>query len=507
MNAKNRLTEACSSLISIRCWSKHLCILLLLSTLSGCRNEEISSDVSLQAFAQYLNVRIPTLMRYYNIPGANIAIIKKGRIVWMDAYGFADLEKGRKMAIGDYCRVESISKSVTAWGVMKLVDEGKIELDKPIVAYLKSWKLPDSRFSEDKITIRQLLSQSSGMPLGTIGVRYAPTEDKPSLREILSRDAVLFQEPGISFSYSNTGFILLELLIEEVTGQAFAAYMQKEVLLPLGMRNSSFVWNRDWSHQIPIGYNSAGKPIPAYVYPDKAAGGLFATVGDVAKFVSAGMPHFSMNGIDVLSTQSIDKLYTSMTDLSGYYQLVFDAYGLGHFIEFLPPTMMKSISHGGQGSGWMTHFQAVPKTGDGIVILTNSQRSWPFFAYVLTDWANWNGFSSIGMGKIVVWARVLWALTGVLFLMGFYQIGRLVKGIVSGTRRLAPFSKIDQVYRLGQTILFILISTGLWWMLSQDYFFLFSVFPIASNSMVVSIFVVASALLLSALFPVRVFKP
>lgn len=289
-------------------------------------------------------------MKDYDIPGVNIALVKRGEIIWSKAYGYADLEEGRKMTTDTYCRVESISKPVTAWGVMKLVEQGKVELDKPVELYIKNWEFPESEFSEKNVTVRQLLSNNAGMPLGTIGVRYSPKEDIPSLEEYLSNDAILKQEPGLSFSYSNTGFNLLELLIEEVTGRDFAEYMAEEVLIPLGMYNSSFTWGEELDPAIPNGYDLNGNPIPVYIYPDKAAGGLFACVEDIATFITAGMTNFSRTGHEVLNAQSINKLYTPMVEIPGFYGLAFDSYGLGHFIESLS-NGKKAVSHGGQGSG------------------------------------------------------------------------------------------------------------------------------------------------------------
>ena len=195
---------------------------------------------SINEFTNYLDRHITELMKSYEIPGVNIALIQEGGIIWSKAYGYADLEQGRKMTIDAICRVESISKSVTAWGLMKLVEQGKVKLDDPVQQYIKGWSFPETEFSEEDITIRQLLSHTAGMPLGSIGVHYAPESEKPSLEESLFEEAQLIKEPGSSFLYSNVGFKLLELLIEEVTGREFAEYMEKEVLKPLGMDNSSF---------------------------------------------------------------------------------------------------------------------------------------------------------------------------------------------------------------------------------------------------------------------------
>ncbi|MGE5528469.1 MAG: serine hydrolase domain-containing protein [Patescibacteria group bacterium] len=453
-----------------------------------------------ESITNRLEARIPVLMKTYGIPGVSLALIQQGKTVWSQAYGYADLGTRRKMTVDTHCRVESISKSVTAWGIMKLVEQGQIELDKPVGTYIKNWVFPESRFSAENVTVRRLLSHNAGMPLGTIGVRYAPGGEIPSLEESLTKEAVLRQEPGSSFSYSNTGFDLLELLIEEVTGRDFAEYMAAEVLSPLGMRNSSFVWSEDLTPAVPDGHDVQGNPIPVYVYPGKASGGLFATVGDIAAFVAAGMPSFARERHEVLSDRSIRELHAPMVKLTGYYGLAFDAYGLGHFIEKLSDGKT-AVAHGGQGSGWMTHFHFVPETGDGIVILTNSQRSWPFFAHVLSDWARWNGLPPLGMERILLATRMLWAAIGLLFALALWQIWRLGKGLAAGRRRLAPLAKASRLPRATEGCLAAALGAGLWWAANQDYLFISAVFPRTIGWLGCSLLLAAIVLLLSGLCP------
>ena len=453
---------------------------------------------SLEKFTAHLDDYIPALMQDYSIPGVSIALIQEGQTVWSNAYGYADIETERSMTTDTYCRVESISKSVTAWAIMKLVEQGLVELDRPVKEYIKSWEFPKSDFSVDQVTVRELLSHTSGMPLGDIFERYSPEVKIPSLKESLTKQAIPIQEPGRSFVYSNTGYNLLELLIEEVTGRDFAAFMEEEVLVPLKMHNSSFTWSGDLTPPVPVGYGLKGRPIPVYVYPEKASGGLFATVGDIAAFVSAGMYRFVEQS--VLTSESIDKLYTPAVEDIGVYSLIFDGYGLGYYFEELSNGRL-SVANGGQGGGVMTFFQAVPETGDGIVILTNSQRSWPFFALLLTDWARWNGADSIGMGKIVIAQKALWILIGMLWFSVVYQVLRLVLGCIAGKRFFTPSWKKFELFRLIQGITAIVLLAGVLWCNSQDYLFISAVFPVVSGWLGLAVLFLALALLCSALCP------
>ena len=454
----------------------------------------------LVAFTEYLDGRIALLMAQYGVPGVSIALVRGGKLAWSGAYGYADLEHGRKMTVDAVFRVESISKSVTAWGVMKLVQQGLVSLDDPVQQYLGDWKLPESAYSEQKVTIRRLLSNSAGMPLGTIGEEYSPQSDMPSLQETLAIEARLVHEPGSGFFYSNAGFHLLELLVEEVTGRDFAEYMAEEVLIPLDMHNSAFAWNETLKAAIPTGYDLQGNPVPVYVYPAKASGGLLATVEDIARFVSAGMagPYYEDHG--VLEQESIRELYMPEIDVPGLLGAVADAYGLGYFLENLSDGR-QAVWHGGQGHGWMSHFHAVPETGNGIVILTNSQRSWPLIAQVLNDWARWNGFNSVKMGRITYATTALRVLTGIVVLVSLLQMFLLVRGLRSGTRRFAPLSGNHRKVRLLQVVLGTAVIAALAWSAAQPYLMVSSIFPATAGWAGGSFFVLAVIAVLSALVP------
>jgi hypothetical protein len=184
-----------------------------------------------------------------------------------------------------------------------------------------------------------------------------------------------------------------------------------------------------------------------------------------------------------------ETLYTPQVRRIGIYGLVFEAYGAGHYIETLP-NGLPSVAHGGQGKGIMTHFHAVPETGDAIVILTNSQRSWPFISIVLSDWARWRSFPSVGMGRIV-WAHLgLSAVIGMLFSASILVAVELIRAYRSQQRirlRLLRFN-----------IAFVLLGTVAY-SASQEYLFISSVFPSLTVWLGGGVLTFSIVLLLSAL--------
>jgi hypothetical protein len=173
--------------------------------------------------------------------------------------------------------------------------------------------------------------------------------------------------------------------------------------------------------------------------------------------------------------------------------LIFEAYGFGHYIEKLPNGML-SVSHGGQGNGIMTHLQAVPETGDAIVLLTNSQRSWPFIAYVLSDWAQWRGFPSVGMGRIIWGHYGLCVVIGMLVSASLLVILELVSTFYQQKRTGFRLLRVSAA----SILLGILI-----WCACQEYLFITSVFPILSVWLGGAVFVFSIVLLLSVVLPQR----
>jgi CubicO group peptidase (beta-lactamase class C family) len=475
-------------------------MLLGLAGIGGCTREAVEPGAPLDRFVERLDHRIPQLMERYRVPGIAIAVLQGGEPVWSAAYGSADEQEGRPMTLETVFRAESISKAVTAWGVMRLVEQGRVGLDDPIGMYLGGWTLPESGYAEEGVTLRRLLSNSAGMPLGTVGpgVQYPPGSDMRPLRDYLTHEARLEREPGSAFAYSNVGFNLLEVVVEEVTGRDFAEYMADEVLLPLGMRSSSFEWSAFVDHRIATGHDLRGHPVPPYVYPARASGGLFTTVEDIARFVGAGMSD-ARNGA-VLGREGIRALASPQVAVSGIFAVVADAYGFGHFLdERLGDPRVVWV--GGQGNGWMTDFHAAPESGDAIVILTNSQRSWPLMSQVLIEWARWSGVGSVKWARIAYGVAALWVIVGVVILAVLWQVGRLTRGLRRGERRWAPLSRDSLLPRavLGAsaTVCVALLA----WSAAQPYLMVSSVFPGVAGCAGASFMALAAVALASALVP------
>ncbi len=390
------------------------------------------------------------------VAGAVVVLIEGGAPVWTEAFGMADPATSRAMRTDTLFRVESISKPVTAWGAMRLAETGRIDLDAPIGPCLARWSPPEA---VRKVTPRMLLSHTAGIGLGDFTARYPPNGTRPDLPTHIAQDVTLIAAPGSGFSYSDTGYNLMELVVEDCTGENFAAFMKREVLAPLGMTGASFDWT---GAEMPVGHDLRGRPGAPYVYPGRASGGLHATAADIARFAVAGMEGAEQ---PVLSPEGVAALYRPQVAVGGLFGFAAEGYGLGHFTEVLSDGRA-AVWHGGQGHGWMSHMHIVPETGDGIVILSNSQRAWPLFAALLRDWSESLDVAPVGMTR-VLWAERLARLGIGLGLL----VGALSAWMARRPGRRAGFARVAAGGIGAAMILWPL------WAAAQDYLFLFSILP------------------------------
>jgi CubicO group peptidase (beta-lactamase class C family) len=209
-------------------------------------------------------------MHYYGIRGLSIAVIHDYKIEWAKGYGWADDSSKTPVTAQTLFQAASISKSLNGVGVLKLAQEGRVDLYADINQYLASWKFPYDAVSKNKkISTVQLLCHEAGLNVhGFAG--YARNEALPTIIQILdgtppANSAAIrsMQEPGLGSVYSGGGITISQLIVMDITHQPYAQYMQDEVLKPLGMTNSSYEQpNRGNPALLSTGYNMNGQEIP-----------------------------------------------------------------------------------------------------------------------------------------------------------------------------------------------------------------------------------------------------
>lgn len=355
-----------------------------------------SNSVSQKEYLIELDKKIPAWLDEFIVPGAAIALIENGEVILQKGYGFADLKKNTKIDNQTGFNIGSISKTIAAWGVMKLVEEGKIELDSPAEKYLTRWHLPESEYDVNGVTIRRLLSHTAGLSLhGYPG--WSPNDTLPSIEESLSGknngpgDVRIIMEPGTKWKYSGGGFTILQLIIEEVTGQKFADYMQAEVLNPLGMKNSSYTIDAKILGASSLEHNGYGEVIPYELFTAEAAAGLHTTIEDFAIFAQVSLNISSTSGVQQsILKQSTLELMTSPAPASN------GRYGLGYQIDSIQNSQAVLVGHRGANTGWHAYLRVNQKTGDGFAMITNGGSGANIYRQAYCDWIDWKLNVSLG---------------------------------------------------------------------------------------------------------------
>ena len=180
-------------------------------------------------------------MELIGIPGMSVAVIKDGEIIFKNGYGVEVIEEARPMTADSVSAIGSVTKTFTTIAIMQLVEKGLINLEDKVIDYLPWFRTLEKKKS-DIISIAMILSNSSGLPTNAPGFTWIIEDigefSALEIAKSLASEKLLF-EPGVSFKYSNSGFILAGLIIEKLSGLKYADYISKNILRPLGMTNSS----------------------------------------------------------------------------------------------------------------------------------------------------------------------------------------------------------------------------------------------------------------------------
>jgi CubicO group peptidase (beta-lactamase class C family) len=316
-------------------------------------------------------------------PGLAVALVCHGRTSWAAGYGVADRANGQLVTPATRFAAASVSKPVTAWGVLRLVEQGRIGLDEPVAGHLRRWCPPSSPFQADGITVRRLLSHTAGLSVHgyagqTLDRPLPPIEASLSGEAGGSFPGELLDAPGRQWLYSGGGYSVLQLLVEELTGRPFADVMQTEILDTLGMTTSSFHWRRTPATASP--HDAHGRRVPDFAFTEQAAAGLVTTASDLTRFVAAALPGPAGEppGRGVLSPAGVRLALTAAPGTEGRWGL---GYGVG-----LLPSDDRLAYHEGANRGWRAGLALLPDRRMGIVVLANSDAGSAPINAVVQQW-------------------------------------------------------------------------------------------------------------------------
>lgn len=323
-----------------------------------------------QDIENQLDSYIESYLDEYQVPGTSIAIIHKNKVFYTKSWGITG-ESEEKVTTETPFTIGSISKSLTGLAIMKLIDDNIIELDDPVQKHLPWFKLKDKQ-EVAQITIKHLLTQSSGFSTYTgLSISDKESKDTDSIKnnvESLS-NVTLTALPGEKHQYSNANFLILGALIEEVTNQTYAEYLEQNVFNPLGMKKSAADYETAYEKGYLSGYQSwFGLPLKSSVTYDNGGapyGYIAASVEDLVQYIKF-LSGKDFN--DFLSDHSKNQYLTPhiQTGENRYY-------GLGIRISN-PDSLDKMIWHSGSTPDSHAEMFYIPSTDWGGVILTNKNN-------------------------------------------------------------------------------------------------------------------------------------
>lgn len=312
--------------------------------------------------AAFMRAAVEHLER--NPGNAALVLIEDGKVAGEHYAGKDPVNRDTVFAVA------SLSKWLAAWGVMVLVQDGRVDLDRPVSEYLTRWKLPDSQHDNSGVTVRRLLSHTAGLTDGLGWGDYQPDERVPTLEQSLAaprassgEDVTIAvgREPGSAWQYSGGGYLILELLVEEVSGRSFDAFMREAVFQPLGMSRSTYEYLGDVEGSAKS-YDRSGQPATMYRYASRAATALNTSAGDLTRFVLAQLPGASGRP---LAQETIDAMRAPHASSMGA-----DVWGLG-VILYAPTDDDFVYGHdGGNEPAINATARVNPATGDAIVALS-----------------------------------------------------------------------------------------------------------------------------------------
>ena len=323
--------------------------------------------------------------------GVSVAIMERGEFVLSDAMGVADRAQNRAVDRKTRFNIGSVSKMFATVAILLLVDEGKVALDAPVTRYLPEFTMTDARFRD--ITLRMLLNHSSGLPGTTVFIGFEPDATVHRLLLDTLKRSRLKHTPGAMSMYCNDGFTLAEMVVEQVTGRKFVAFLGERVFAPLSMTNTTTSLGESGGTNVAEYYEAtSGKKYPREVVPVYATGGFSSTAEDLCRFGDSLMA----GGRNLLSPASLQELYrwqpapftSGLREGKWYGQVGWDySTQIG---SSNGSTGIQVFAKGGNSGFYSANLQILPTEKMVIAMITSGKASGdkltePILAGVLTD--------------------------------------------------------------------------------------------------------------------------
>jgi CubicO group peptidase (beta-lactamase class C family) len=312
-------------------------------------------------------------MASHKVPGFSIALIDQGELAWAKGYGVLEAGGDEVVTNETLFQAASISKLVTAMVACRLVEAGLLDLDVDVNQQLRSWQLPKSKHTQErKVTLRGMLSHTSGLgPSGYPG--YRAGEPLPTLKQILDgkppakrKPVRVVQVPGTGFLYSGGAYMVIQQMIEDVTGRPLADLAQEWIFDKLGMTHSTFdsLLPEAYIPQAATAHRRDGEPVPGkwHIYPEQATASLWSTPSDLARLAVEVLKCAKGESNLVLSTEMTRQMLTPQVSWIGLGFPIIEEDGTTKF------------EHPGWNEGFFSLLVACLDTGQGLVWMANGAK-------------------------------------------------------------------------------------------------------------------------------------
>jgi len=343
-----------------------LVIFILFVLFGGCMQRSHYTPADAEEIK--INNYLQAVVDRQQIPGLTVAATRNDSVVYVGAFGFRNIETKEPMKATYDFHWASVSKTFVATSIVQLVEKGKIKLDEKLIFYLPYFKQKDDDYK--LITIRQMLNHTSGIGDVEDYEWDRPQNDDGAPERFvrsLENDKMLFN-PGTDWSYSNTAYEILGVLITTVSGMPFESYVKENILTPLGMTNSSFIYPEIPDSLRVSGNLWAGKPIVSKIYPynkiHAPSSTLNSNVLEMTHYAMANLHRGKYKDVQILNDSSYDLLWTNSVNLKDK-----PAVGVSWFLD--EHRGLKTMSHGGADTGFRSFLLLVPEKNISVMVACN----------------------------------------------------------------------------------------------------------------------------------------
>lgn len=297
-------------------------------------------------------------------PSMAVAVAVDGKVVFEDAFGWANIDKQIKADEHTMYSLASISKPITATGLMILVERGLIDLDKPVNDYLGDAKLNIRVGEPNGVTVRRVASHTAGLPLYYHFFYEDEPYRRPSMDETIRKFGNVVYQPDDLYQYSNFGYGVLDYIIERVSEKTYPDFLRDEVFIPLGMNNTAVLIPQTYTGKEAVRYDNEKKPIPFYDFDHRGGSAVYASAHDLIRFGLFHLNQLQRGQQQILSPSTIEKMQSDVS--------VFGNYAIGWDIS--EQKGFHIVQHTGGMGGVRTTLTLAPEMNAAIVVLTNCEN-------------------------------------------------------------------------------------------------------------------------------------